>query len=222
MNKNFNLVGMRFGKLVVIELDCQRKDKKNQRYWKCRCDCGNETIVSTGNLRSGNSKSCGCTNRERLVLRNKQLAKHGARSNWKKDRLYDIWGGIKKRCENPNDKGYKSYGGRGIKICEEWKNNYVAFRDWALVNGYEENLSIDRIDTNKNYCPENCRWATAKQQANNRRNNIFIEYNGKRQSINEWSAETGLSYRAIHARLKAGWEVSKTLEQPSKRKGHRT
>lgn len=129
----------------------------------------------------------------------------------KGEHLYQIWCAMKQRCYNPNNKRYDSYGGRGITICDEWLNDYPAFRKWAIENGYEDNgkLSIDRIDNDGNYEPNNCRWADIITQANNRSSNIVIEYNGKTQTLRQWSEETGISMDALYSRYRAG----KTTEE---------
>lgn len=133
--------------------------------------------------------------------------RHGMRNT----RLYDIWRSMKQRCYNPKTNRYKKYGGRGITVCDEWKDNFQSFYDWAMSNGYSDDLSIDRIDPNGNYESNNCRWATAKQQANNRTNNNIIEFNGEVHTLAQWSEITGIKMATIGARLQKGWSVSDAL-----------
>ena len=153
-----NLIGMKFGRLTVVDFD---RLQNHKTYWKCVCDCG-LTVVATGNnLRSGNTKSCGCLRREETALRGKANTTHGE-SHSNRTRLYTIWLGMRQRCDNPNRAAYKYYGGKGVSLCEEWKE-FSVFKQWALSNGYTDDLSIDRIDPAGDYRPENCRWISLSE-----------------------------------------------------------
>ena len=187
-----DLTGQKFGRLTVIE---RTENKGKQTMWKCLCDCGNYTIINGYSLRNGISKSCGCLSGE-LAKQRKQTHNHHG------ERMYNIWKNMKQRCFNTNNKNYNSYGGRGITVCVEWKNDFQAFYDWSMLNGYTDELTIDRIDNDGNYKPSNCRWTNAKIQSNNRRNNHLITYDGKAQTIAQWADELNMSYSALYSKLK--------------------
>lgn len=157
--KLVDITDQKFGRLTVIG----RAETKNKHtMWRCVCDCGNEIIAEAYNLKCGHTGSCGCVQIERTAEANRT---HGMR----KTRLYRIWTDMKNRCYQQSYHGFKHYGGRGITVCKEWKNSFEAFRDWALSNGYADNLTIDRIDVNGNYRPDNCKWATMADQNKNKR-----------------------------------------------------
>lgn len=209
MGKFIDLTGQRFGRFTVME---RGNSKNNEVMWLCRCDCGNEKFVEGHHLKDGTSKSCGCINKERFET-------HG-KSN---TRLFRIWTGMKQRCYNCKTQYYKIYGGHGIEVCEEWRNDFQTFYDWAMANGYSENLSIDRIDSDGNYEPLNCRWVTNVEQANNKRSNYLLELNGKIQTITKWSKEFGISTQTIKHRIKKlGWSVEKAITVSPNSNGNRT
>jgi hypothetical protein len=198
-----NLIGRTFNNLTVIERSDKRGNgKKPAVYWICKCKCGKTTIVSSSSLTSGHTKSCGCLH-----------VKHGFAH---KERLYETWKNMRRRCHDPKNKRYKNYGGRGIKICEEW-NEYLNFRNWAMNNGYDDTLTIDRIDPNKNYCPENCRWADYKMQANNVTRNHIIQYKGKNYTISQLADVLHISYKAIEHRIARDWSIEKIVNTPVRR-----
>ena len=160
MSKLLDLPGQRFGRLVVIKRGEAASGSKAQ--WICKCDCGKTVLVRHDHLRSGAVVSCGCWRREEI--RQRHLTHDGTHT-----RLFRIWGGMKNRCYNPNNGSYTRYGGRGITVCDEWLHSFVAFRDWSLAHGYTDDLSIDRIDNEKGYAPDNCRWIPMAEQSKNRR-----------------------------------------------------
>lgn len=201
--KVVDLTGQRFFRLTVCER-VQTPSGAKGSYWLCRCDCGNTKVFSAGNLKQGHAKSCGCLTYEY------QHRSHGQSTT----RLYNVWSCMKKRCYNKTFEAYKDYGGRGIIVCEEWLD-FANFEKWARATHYSEGLTIERIDVNGNYCPENCKWATRKQQANNRRSCLLYTYNGETHNLMEWCNLLDLDYKNIHNRLyKLKWSFEKAVETP--------
>lgn len=279
MGKISDLTGNRYGRLTVIKRGPDRYGN-NRKFitWECACDCGNILTVDANNLRTGNTKSCGCTTNlidmtgrrfgELIVLRQNGRAVNGSamweclcdcgnktsvignslrigvtqscgcgivnglKHGWESKthggtgtRLYGIWCGIKQRTSpNADKKHVTRYYLRGIRVCPEWEKSYEAFRDWALSNGYDENApygecTIDRIDNDGDYCPENCRWVSNKEQASNRGNNRNFTYNGETKNIANWAREYGISEDMLRERLIIlGWDIEKALTTPSRRK----
>lgn len=207
MPKLIDLTGQRFGRLVVLAE--AGRDSQQRKLWLCQCDCGNQTVVRGSNLGPGKTVSCGC--HRRTMDRHRVTDK----SIWKDNpKLYSVWTQMKNRCENPSNVNYKNYGSRGITVCEEWRNDYRAFREWAMCHGYSDGLTIDRIDNDVGYCPENCRWVPHKEQERNRRNNHRVSFRGEVHTLSEWEEITGISQRTIRLRLKAGWSVERALTEP--------
>ena len=153
-----NMIGQKYGRLTVVEFD---RLENHKTFWKCTCDCGLTVIATGNNLRSGNTKSCGCLRRETTSARGAANTKHGESHN-NRTRLYSIWCGMRQRCSNPNHHAYGLYGGKGVNVCDEW-SDYPDFERWAKTNGYADALSIDRIDPAGSYCPDNCRWITLSE-----------------------------------------------------------
>jgi hypothetical protein len=196
-----DLIGKKFGKWTVISR--AENSKSGQPMWVCKCDCGTVSKVFGNLLKGGHSKCCGCENKRNL--------KHGLY----KARLYRIWHKMIERCEWATGENKDNYQNRGITVCEEWRKNFVSFAEWALKNGYTDELSIDRIDVNGNYEPSNCRWATSKEQANNTRRNVHISYDGKTLTLSQWAKELNINYSCLYTRLhKMGWGVKKSFTEP--------
>ncbi|GHV74233.1 hypothetical protein AGMMS49940_15350 [Spirochaetia bacterium] len=201
-----DLIGQRFGRLTVMGLD--HADKK--RYWKCLCDCGKEAVVQGDKLKMGRTKSCGCYRAE-FGSKIGSIKTHGLTNTV----LFSRWHGMLDRCYREKAQNYYNYGGRGITVCNEWRNNFQAFYDWAMENGFDESLTIDRIDENGNYEPGNCRWATSGQQSINKRNTIILEYKGEEKTLVEWAEQLKLSRAILYKRIKRyKWDIEKAFTTP--------
>lgn len=186
-----DLTGQKFGRLTVINR--AENDKCGHARWLCKCECGNTKIILGSHLRRGLIQSCGCLQREKIIENTKT---HGMTNT----RIFHIWQNIKNRCYNINCDKYEYYGERGIIVCDEWKDNFVNFYTWAMSNGYTDELTIDRIDVNGNYEPNNCKWATQIEQARNKRNNVYITYNGETHTLPEWSEITKINKGTLYTR----------------------
>ncbi len=203
--------GRRFGRLVVIEP--VGRSKEGYVLWKCKCDCGNEKITSLKYLGKGTS-SCGCYSEE---VHDRVRTKHGKRYS----RIYGVYVSMIRRCNAPTAHEYSNYGGRGIKVCDEWQD-FETFEKWAMENGYDPDAkhgrcTLDRIDTNGNYEPSNCRWTTMKSQQRNRRNNVLLTYNGETHCMSEWAELIGIPYGTFQKRIASGWSVERAITAPLNR-----
>lgn len=205
MRKTDIAPGARFGRWTVIKEN--GRSKKGEKMYDCICDCGVTKTVSSSNLRYGTSRSCGCLARELTSQRSKT---HGMSDT----RLFNIWRGMRTRCYSKSDYHYKWYGARGITVCDDWKNDFHSFYDWAMENGYQDGLSIDRIDNNGDYCSENCHWITQHEQTYNTRKNVYLTYNGETKCVSEWSDIIGISNGTLYHRIKCGWSDEKILTTP--------
>lgn len=224
-HKFVDLSGQRFGRYTVLHRDTDQfsANGKRRTKWVCKCDCGNVKSVGAYDLRAGHILSCGCYKKQ---IKRAQLTRHGAILGGKPTRLYRIWDSMKARCYDPNKNYYSLYGGRGIQVCNEWRYSFEAFQEWALNNGYDDTLTIDRIDADGNYCPENCRWSTIKEQNNNKRDNHYLTYKGETKTLAQWSEVTGFPYHTLSARVRK-WKnatAEDILLTPRKidKNGHRT
>lgn len=204
MPKLIDLTGLRFGRLAVIERAENSADGRAR--WLCKCDCGQSKVVLGEHLKKGRTKSCGCAKSESS---SKRFRKHG----WRNSKLYRIWSSMKDRCNNSACRAFDDYGGRGIRVCHAWQDDFSIFQQWALLNGYKEGLSIDRTDNDKGYFPENCRWTDKKTQGNNKRNCRYITHDGQKRTVAEWSDVTGIPHETLLYRLNKGWKTERILKK---------
>lgn len=227
MTERIDLTGRTFGRLKVIGFHHtevkyygEKKKKCYKHYWLCECTCKNKVIVEGGSLRRMNCRSCGCLARETA---SKNRYKHGEADT----RLYRVWQGMKDRCYNKNCENYENYGKRGIEVCEEWRVNYIPFRDFMLSLGYDKTLprdiqTLERIDVNGNYEPSNCRLATKQEQNLNKRNNHFVTYKGVTKTITELAAEYKLDTEVILNRMNNyGYTIEEAIEKPIRHCPHK-
>jgi len=186
-----DLIGKKFGKLTVIK---EGENKGKNTTWICKCDCGEEKTILAYNLTSGKSKSCGCVRGEKL---GNLVRTHG----FSNTRLYHIYKGIKQRCHNENNPAYMYYGGKGVSICNEWNCDYLKFKEWSLNNNYDEFVSIDRINPDGNYCPENCRWVSMQKQQNNKLNSMFVTIGDDKLTIAEWADKSKTNKQTLYSKF---------------------
>ena len=193
-----DMIGRRYTRLVVLRENGH--DKHGMRIFECLCDCGNVVNVPIARLQNGQTKSCGC-------IRNK----YGLKPS-KDTKLYRVWSSMRRRCNNSNDSAFHNYGARGIYVCDLWNCDYGSFMNWAYQNGYHDGLSIDRINNDGPYSPDNCRWVDRKVQQNNMRSNRFIEFNGERKTISGWAECLGIKPQTLQQRLQK-WSLDRALTE---------
>lgn len=199
MAKAKDLTGKKFGRLKCIKI-AKKRFKGERVRWVCECFCGNIVEIFSDNLLSGNTKSCGCLDHEKTTS-------HGMSNS----RIYQLWSQIKQRCGNENNLHYKNYGGRGIRLCDDWMS-FKSFYDWAILNGYEDGLTIERLDNNKGYSPDNCTFITKSEQSKNRRVNYRVNINGSVMCLYDACKHLYIDYSLVQNRIKnLGWDVDKAL-----------
>lgn len=204
MSRLIDLTGMRFGRLEVVSRAENCNDGAVR--WNCVCDCGNTRIVSGSNLKKGHTTSCGCLRREK--------AHEKADHRMSRTRLYSIWRDMKTRCYNVNAPNYKNYGGKGIRVCDEWLEP-TKFFDWALESGYSDELTLERVSLDGNYEPRNCKWITLSEQQRNKTTSRLVEINGQSRCLEEWCEIFNMPYKTVHHRIDClGWDAEKALTTP--------
>lgn len=202
----YNLVGERFGRLTVVE----KAGKANSHgvLWKCVCDCGKTTVTRSRYLRGGSTRSCGCLRAEQKSAWMSKSAqwntKHGMAKRGRIANLYTRWESMRNRCYNPSNIMYHRYGGRGIRVCDEWEE-FEPFKEWAIANGFNKGLALDRVDGNGDYCPGNCRWVTQKENNRNKSNLVYLTIDGERHLLVDWAEMTGQPRARLYYRKKNGW-----------------
>jgi hypothetical protein len=199
-----DLTAKRYNRWTVLGFS--HTDKHRTQFWNCICECGKQKVVNAAHIKTGRSRSCGCLQKETIS----KLKKHGQYGT----KLYGVWAGMKQRCQNPKAHEYENYGGRGITVCTNWQTA-KPFLDWALANGYREGLQLDRINTDKGYSPENCRFVTPAENECNRKNNVFLTVGNETKTISEWSRIVGCKKDLIYSRIKLGWDAKKAIFKPA-------
>ena len=204
-DKYKSLVGKKFNSLTVLEVS---SNKKNDNYLLvCKCDCGNIQTIRATRVINGITKTCGCRNKGYSYSKSNKLS-------CLYPTFYSIWNSMKHRCYDKSNKKYKNYGARGIKICKEWKDSFENFLNWCLNSDYEKGLTLDRIDVNSDYKPNNCRWANFTIQARNKTNNNLVTYNNETKCVAQWCEDLNIPYNTIRARLRLGWTPELAFTTP--------
>lgn len=212
-NNDSKYIGMKFGRLTVVEI--KELGNKNRPYirWDCKCDCGKMVLDKIpSKIKSGNCLSCGCLKEEQ----NKHnLGESRRKHGMSETRIYGIWEKMRDRCNREKCPAYVHYGGRGIKVCEAWDKDFMTFYEWAMSHGYAEDLTIERKDVNKGYNPENCCWIPREDQGRNKTNLIYVTINGEKMPLKTACEQIGMPYKAVHLRIKRrGWTIERALTEP--------
>ncbi len=210
MGTKIDLTNQRFGKLLVLE---EKGRKYGEVAWLCQCDCGKKSVATSANLRRGNSRSCGCGR-----AGNGRGARFKPTHGMTGSPEYEAWHAMIRRCENPRAIGWKNYGGRGVKVCDRWRHSSKDFLE-DMGRRPSPSHSLDRIDSNGNYTPENCRWATLKEQHRNRRDNAYVNYKGETRCVSEWAETVGMNPELLRDRLRYGWTMERAWNEPVRNKG---
>lgn len=210
VNNDETLIGKRFGRLVITGF----QKKPRVWLWNVVCDCGNVKTVRPSEVKSGKIRSCGCLHDEAA----KERATKFRNSVISNKRLYNIYNKMKRRCCNSREARYSDYGGRGISVCGEWMRDFDVFADWARTHGYTDGLTLERKDVNGDYCPENCCWITLKEQNANKRDTVYVTYNGERVKLMDLAKDAAVSYDTLHNRIRGGWDVGVAITEMSTRK----
>lgn len=211
-----DITGQKFSRLTAVKQ--VGRDKGRQALWEFKCDCGNTCITRASSARNGNTRSCGCLPKEMIkyiALKYLPLAHAATTTHGKsKERVYRIYKAMKARCYNHHNMKYHNYGAKGITICDEWLNNSQTFIDWAALNGYKDNLTIDRKNNDKGYSPDNCRWVTVAEQNRNTSQNVYLTLNGQTRIMTDWAKMMGMHPTTLAGRLRSGWSVERAILQP--------
>lgn len=212
MSKPLDLAGHKYGRLKPIRRAENAED--GHARWLCLCDCGKTVVVTARYLKTGHTRSCGCLQSEKAA---ESASQRNITHGDSKEPLYHVWQSMRARCNNHKHRAYSNYGGRGISVCAEWNDSYLTFKEWAIKSGYTRGKQLDRIDNNWDYCPQNCRWVSAKENSNNKRTNRHIYFGGRTMTISEWATEKGLAYNTLYSRLVDGWPVERALSEQTGR-----
>ena len=204
MKKPIIKKGDKYNRLTAVRFD--HRGKRGEQFWLFKCSCGNEKVINVNHVKTGKTASCGCLGRE---LSSKRITKRNTIHGMYLSREYESWRAMKNRCLNKKHTYYKYYGARGIKVCSSWMKFEHFYKD---MGKRPAGTTLDRIDNNKGYCKNNCRWATRKEQANNRKSNHLLTFNGKTQNIKQWAEELGINHNTLFSRLSYGWSIDKALK----------